>query len=149
MIRRFRKSDAQACAKIINDCHKSMPELKGNALKFLLEKYVPEFVAVEFLKNYVLVFVEQGSIKGLGALLDGAELRWIYVDPVSQKKGIGKALLAKLEMEVKRRGLNKVHLKSYFGSKTFYEKFGYKYICKDITKYKNFIIESLVMEKNI
>jgi N-acetylglutamate synthase-like GNAT family acetyltransferase len=149
MIRRFKKEDAKRCAEIINECHKSMPELKGKELKFLLEKYTPEFLYEEFPKEYVVVYEENKEIFGLGALINENELRWFYVDPEKQGRGIGRKILAHLESKAKKGGFKKIFLKSYYGSKTFYEKFGYKIIRKNASKFGDATFHSMIMEKDI
>jgi N-acetylglutamate synthase-like GNAT family acetyltransferase len=149
MIRKFKKEDAVRCAEIINKCHKSMPELKGKELEFLLNKYTPEYANEEFPKNYVLVYEKNGEVSGLGALQEGAQMRWLYVDPAKQRQGIGKALVNELEKEAKRRGYNKVILKSYYESESFYEKMGYKLIKKDFITLGDATIHFILMEKDI
>jgi len=127
MIRRFKITDSGKCAEIINACHKSMPELSAEQVRFLLGKYTPEYLKDEYMKHYVLVYEENDEILGVGSFItEGAEIKGIYIDPKFHSKGIGSRLVLELEKEAKRQGTKKVCVKAYFAPEHFYEKLGFK-----------------------
>jgi len=127
-----------------------MPELGEPELKFLLQKYTPQYLAEEYLKNFVLVFEEDEKILGVGSLLmENAEIRGLYIDPAAQNKGIGSQLLTRLEQEAKNRGLKKVITNAYFQPEKFYANRGYEYVQKGSHKKCDATFNYVVMEKSL
>ncbi|MBI1919288.1 GNAT family N-acetyltransferase [Candidatus Microgenomates bacterium] len=60
---------------------------------------------------------------------------WLAIDPIFQRKGIGRALLGKWEEIVKNLGVHAVHLYSAQHNINFYKKLGYKIIGFDEKSY--------------
>jgi len=148
MIRPFKITDSERCAEIINACHKSMPELSDEQVRFLLGKYTPKYLEEEYLKHYVLVYEENDEILGVGSFItEGAEIRGIYIDPKFQSKGIGSRLVLELEKEAKMQGAQKVYVKAYFAPEHFYEKLGFKRMNEGETLRGNVRFRFVNMEK--
>jgi putative acetyltransferase len=68
-------------------------------------------------------------IVGFGVIVPKEnEVRAIYVSPQVKRKGIGSALLRKLEELAKEKGIKKLRLESSVTAEKFYQKNGYKVI---------------------
>lgn len=91
----------------------------------------------EHLRQY-LVAEEGGELLGVGALRifwsDLAEVCSIAVSPRHQKKGIGKAIVTKLEEEARDLGLSKVFALTY--QEEFFLNCDYQRIDKDLLPQK-------------
>jgi GNAT superfamily N-acetyltransferase len=64
----------------------------------------------ECARSFALVAVESDAVGALG-LLDGAEIKRLYVYPGFQGKGLGRLLIQELEAEARRRGLVCIELR--------------------------------------
>ncbi len=72
----------------------------------------------------------KGEIRGgfrVEVYYESAFLKWAWVDPKLQRKGVGRALMAIAEAEAKRLGAANLWLDTFnFQARPFYEKLGYK-----------------------
>ncbi len=67
-----------------------------------------------------------GELVGFGEIVAGNnELRAVYVSPTAGRKGVGKALLAKLEATARERGVEQLWLHSSLSAEAFYIANGY------------------------
>lgn len=57
---------------------------------------------------------------------DGKEVRMVFVEPTVAERGIGTSLLARVEEEAERRGVERLGLRSSLNAVPFFEKFGYE-----------------------
>ncbi|MDX1660971.1 MAG: GNAT family N-acetyltransferase [Gemmatimonadota bacterium] len=57
---------------------------------------------------------------------EGDEVRMVYVEPTVAERGIGTALLERVEEEARRRGVDCLSLRSSLNAVPFFEKFGYE-----------------------
>ena len=87
------------------------------------EKYVPFIKAGE-----ITVAVENGQVVGFGHLLSGEEVKGLFVSPDSGKKGVGSALLRRLEEEARRAGSETVRLKASLNAVGFYQGQGFSVV---------------------
>ncbi|MBD3330140.1 GNAT family N-acetyltransferase [Candidatus Peregrinibacteria bacterium] len=148
MIRKFHKSDAKECSRIMNACQRIMPEFNSDQVEFLVSKYTPEYIEKEYPRYFALVFEDKGQIRGVGMLMD-SEIRGLYIDPKFHCKGCGKSLLNALEDEARAQGLDKVITKSYYGPEKFYEKMGYKKVKEDAAGRGKISFPYVLMEKKL
>ncbi len=74
-----------------------------------------------------LVAEIKGEIIGLGTIVPKErEIRAIYISPKSKRKGVGTALLRRLEKIAKEKGIKELNLESSITAEKFYNKNGYK-----------------------
>ncbi|OYT53587.1 MAG: hypothetical protein B6U76_08330 [Desulfurococcales archaeon ex4484_217_2] len=96
------------------------------------EELLKEMENIEF-----YIYELEGKIVGVSGLtMENKEtgiVRWVYVLPKYQRRGIGAALLRHVENIAKRRGIRKLKLrtseKAYWAI-SFYRKLGYKIVSK-------------------
>ena len=133
MIRRASQGDADAMLHVIN---------RSNA-----ESY-RGIIPAEYFKDPVLsraeliglltrmefyVYQEDGAVVGVSALSRRSEavgeLRWVYVLPEHQRKGVGTALVESLERKARENGMSDMMLftdENAVWAIKFYEKLGYR-----------------------
>ena len=78
--------------------------------------------------NFMVVAACAGVICGVGAIRQSGDLDLLYVHPLSQRKGIGRALLMVLESQAREWGLATIRLIASATARPFYEHFGYEYL---------------------
>lgn len=66
-----------------------------------------------------------GAIVGIGAAR-GDEVWLLYVDPDWAGRGVGSALLARMEDDIRKRGHATLRVESSLAAQAFYEKHGYR-----------------------
>jgi GNAT superfamily N-acetyltransferase len=70
------------------------------------------------------VAVRGGAIAGYAALR-GAELTAVFVHPGAARRGIGAALVARVEREARRRGARRLVVRAALSALPFYEALGF------------------------
>ena len=87
------------------------------------ERYVP------FIKEgEITVAVENGQVIGFGHLLNGEEVKGLFVSPDCGRKGVGSALLRRLEEQARRAGSETVRLKASLNAVGFYQGQGFSVV---------------------
>nr|WP_174825646.1 GNAT family N-acetyltransferase [Ruegeria sp. HKCCA4707] len=66
-----------------------------------------------------------GVVAGVGGVRHGAELSLLYVDPAYVRRGIGLALLVRLEHELAGQGCTTAHLNATTTARAFYRRYGW------------------------
>ena len=128
-IRKARKSDFKRIQKIIFDAIKGLrlnPVLRST----LKKSYSIENIGKTWGETDIFVSEKRGVIQGSGRLKKTHEIKMIYVNPKSQRKGFGKIMIKKIEGLAKSKGFKKVHIKALPPAKGFYKKLGYEEIKK-------------------
>jgi GNAT superfamily N-acetyltransferase len=74
----------------------------------------------------VFVAVRDGAIVGVGSITRGGYIGLNYVAPEARFAGVSRAMLAHLESEARRLGLDRVCLTSTATAQRFYEAVGYR-----------------------
>lgn len=148
MIRNFVGTDAEACSKILAECVDKQVELRDDAKTHIKENATPQDFMERSKKMLIVVYEENESILGMGAL-DKNEIRTMFTKITSQGKGIGSKILNYLESEAIKKGFDKVFLHSALNSVNFYKKKGYSYVRKLSEKKGGIILENVLMEKKL
>lgn len=133
MIEEADLDDAQAILSVINTSNREayrgvIPREHFREPVLSLEKLLEDFERMTF-----YVYRSEGRIVGVGALHaeDGetGRIRWIYVLPTYQRRGIGTALVTCLEQKSREMGLKRMRLLTVGGADwavSFYRKLGYE-----------------------
>ena len=100
-------------------------------------------------KRIRFVAVENKKIIGFCDFSHDGELTGLYVHKDFQNKGIGLALLKRLEKEAKNQGHLELSLHSTITAKNFYQANGYKVIKKEKFKIKKNYLTVYFMKKKI
>ena len=124
-LRPFDPADAAVCCEIINAAIQTMDGLNARAKALVVSKNSPATVGADLARGFTLVAVGQEGIEGLG-VLDGLEIRRVYVRPKLQGRGTGAQLVRALEDEARRRGLARIELQASLSSVAFYRALGYQ-----------------------
>jgi GNAT superfamily N-acetyltransferase len=115
------KSNSEAYRKIIPREYFRQPVLS-------IDELTEDFARMTFYAYKV----EEDTV-GVAALKvvgdDTGQIRWVYILPEHQRKGVGTSIIKHVENEAKRMGLKKliipdVHEKAYW-ARNFYTKLGY------------------------
>ena len=115
----LRRSIAESC---VLD-HHSDPLI----LDAWLGNKTPQMVAGWFASptNFSLLAVEAGEIVGVALLTRGGKIALFYLLPEAQRRGIGKALLARIEAQALEWDIKALQLHSTAGAQAFYAAQGY------------------------
>lgn len=77
-------------------------------------------------ERFIVALTGEGLVCGFGVVLPAAgELRAIYVDPAFGRRGIGAAILARLERIAADRGCERLRLDASLNAEAFYSRHGY------------------------
>lgn len=96
----------------------------------------PDKLSEEFKRMTFYTYKLENRVVGTAALKVGDDkvgtIRWVYIIPEHQRKGVGTSLMSYIEDEAKKMKLEKlvipyVHEKAYW-ARSFYEKLGYKMV---------------------
>jgi N-acetylglutamate synthase-like GNAT family acetyltransferase len=130
-VREARAEDAVAVIQIVRDSimqlcvadHQNRPHLLS---AWLENKTGENFVAwLNDPDNYCVV-AAAGPLCGVGLLHRSGEIRLMYVSPLMQHRGVGRALLDRLESHAHTLGLTHLRLNSTASARSFYESAGYR-----------------------
>ena len=125
LLRAFKPNDAASCREIINSAIQVMDGLNAQAKALVVSQNDLQAVGADLARAFTLVAVGAEGIEGLG-VLDGSEIRRVYVRPERQGQGIGAQLVRALEDEARRRGLAVLELQASLSSVGFYRALGYR-----------------------
>ncbi len=114
-----------------------------------LERLKPESYAGVLRRGGVVVAEENGRVVGFGQIdLANREIQAVYVSPDAQGRGVGAALLARLEEIALREGLSQLTLKATLNAESFYAAHGWRTIARDLHKITQQIgLKCIAMEK--
>jgi putative acetyltransferase len=131
-LRRFETGDAAVCCQLINASIRTMEGLNEAARALVVSKNTAAALAAELAQAFALVALGDLRVVGLG-VLDGAEIKRLYVDPACQRQGTGRRLLAALEDEARQRGLPRLELQASLPSLAFYLAHGFQALGRETT----------------
>lgn len=103
--------------------HRGRPEI----LDTWLANKSPENVAAWFASatNHAIVAERDGELLGLALLTQAGKLALCYVAPDALGIGVGRALLAAVEVQARVWNIGKLHLQSPVSTAAFFERQGY------------------------
>ncbi len=126
-IRVFSETDAEELSRVILET--LYVSNSRDYSKAILDKRAPKYSPHRLIEKaktrYVLVAEEKGKIIGT-AQLDKDNIKAMFVHPSMQGKGVGKALVNCIEVEARRRGIDKIIGDSSLTAVNFYRKLGFK-----------------------
>ena len=133
LIRVAEERDAEAACQVlrrsITECCLEDHGGDQSLLEPWLANKTPENVR-EWLNDpstYAVVAEADGVIVGLAMLLESGEITLCYIVPEVRFSGVGKALLAQLELDGWKRGLGELRLHSTKTARAFYTRNGFEY----------------------
>lgn len=96
-------------------------------LEAWLGNKTPEMVACWFASptNFALVAVDAGAVVGVALLTRAGKLALCYLLPEAQRRGAGKALVEKLEVQAREWGIKALQLHSTASAQAFFARLGY------------------------
>ena len=101
-------------------------------------------------KKHTLVAVKSEDIVGFGNLTEnGKHVDMLYVHKDLQRKGIGGALLNKLEETVKKNGGSRIELEASITSRPFFERQGYVFVRDNKKVRRGVELKNFVMKKKV
>lgn len=109
-----------------------------------LEDRMPEGYHKGIKKGDMYVAVDNDQVIGFGHAVPG-EIKAIFVDPISHKKGVGKKLLD-YGLKIALKNHKKVKVESTVNAEMFYKKFGFQKIEDDVVVIKGIEAPIIVME---
>ncbi|HTY63967.1 MAG TPA: GNAT family N-acetyltransferase [Acidobacteriota bacterium] len=125
MIRPFQPEDASACFRIIRACLQAdasyPPALQSKFGNREASWSISECARL----FYVAVYEDESRILGFAGL-DLNEIRLLYIDPVYQRRGIGRRLFEHLKEMVPGTLFPELFVYSTLGAVGFYESCGFK-----------------------
>lgn len=124
-------SDAEAFVQILRDSIREVASV--DYPRAVIDGWAPEVTerSIRFTvanpENELRVVAEiDGQIVGIGAtMIEKRQLRACYVSPVGLRKGVGTAIVNRLEEIAKENGLNRFELDATITAEPFYQKLGY------------------------
>ena len=125
-LRTFSREDVQAVQRLI---HKTIgisyrevyPE---EAIAYFKDYHSEAHILSDAIEGYTLVLEWVGIPVGTGTLL-GPNIRRVFIDPVYQRRGLGKLVMDRLEERALAKGISTLDLSSSLVSRHFYECLGY------------------------
>jgi GNAT superfamily N-acetyltransferase len=123
-VRRYRASDATACCAVVTAAVSGMADVNEAARALITAHATPAALGSELASFYTIVALDGDRIVGLAAL-DADEIKRVYVHPAAQGRGVGRAMMARLERDARRRGLSAVRVVAGAAAATFYEHLRY------------------------
>ncbi len=125
-IRKFEKTDANQCAKIIRRALKQLnsADYPKEVINYMVQRTTPEELLLLNLKREFIVAERDGEIVGT-ATLERNNVGGVYVDPNYINRGIGKRLMKEIENIALSRGIEKLEFGATITSAGFYMKLGY------------------------
>ena len=125
MIRPFQPQDASACCRIIHACLETDASYPLELRARIRDQERPQSMIERAALFYVAVCESEGRILGFAGL-DLNEIRLLYVDPGSQRLGIGRLLLGHLIAMVPSTLFSEIFVYSTLGAAGFYRSCGFR-----------------------
>jgi predicted N-acetyltransferase YhbS len=126
-IREARSSDAKAISQVIVAAVRlsNGQDYPASVIESVMAHFTPERVIELLEQRLVFVALLGNEIVGTGAL-DGNAVRSLFVTPQQQRKGIGQALMIRVEKAALERGVEALLVPSSLTAERFYARLGYR-----------------------
>jgi len=96
----------------------------AEAVRFFKGYHSEQAIRRDAQEGCTVVLDRAGRILGTGTLV-GDEIRRVFVDPASQRQGLGRLIMRHLEERAAASGVNSIRLDASLPSKAFYDRLGY------------------------
>ncbi|MBN1362540.1 MAG: GNAT family N-acetyltransferase [Sedimentisphaerales bacterium] len=108
--------------RTIDSCYP--PHYAAEAVAFFKSYHDRQALIRDAEQGHTIVLEQDGRIVGTGTLL-GDEIRRVFVDPVCQKRGLGRLIMQWLEEQAASRGIRMVVLDASIPAQAFYQELDY------------------------
>ncbi|MBZ5497305.1 MAG: GNAT family N-acetyltransferase [Acidobacteriia bacterium] len=125
LVRQFQPEDAEACSNLVRACMKSDPMMPPTAREQLLRAESAGTMCERASLFYIAVGMLGGGVAGVGGV-DMNEIRFLFVEPGRQRRGVGSSLLKHLEALVPPALFGDIFVYSAPGAVGFYRSHGYQ-----------------------
>ncbi|WP_447751191.1 GNAT family N-acetyltransferase [Pseudomonas nicosulfuronedens] len=125
-IRQARSDDAKAISRVIVAAVRESngQDYPASVIASVVAHFTPERVIEQLKQRLVFVAVVSDKIAGTGAL-DGNAVRSLFIAPQQQRKGIGQALMSRIEITALERGIGALLVPASLTAESFYARLGY------------------------
>jgi N-acetylglutamate synthase-like GNAT family acetyltransferase len=150
IVRRFSPDDADRLSRLIirNLELVNIHDYSGEVINALIRTYSPEIISHMAKNTYTIVCVDGENIVGT-ALLEGDQVRNVFVDVEMHGKGIGRLLMTEIEARALENQLPRLWLHSGITGEGFYYKLGYKSIATVELDLNGVPLSVIEMEKEL
>ena len=126
-IRPYQSQDAEAVSQLIRSTMRisNSPDYPMEKLQLLMDYFSPTKIEEINQNRSCFVAIEADHIVGTAGLEDD-NLVTFFVDPRHQRRGIGAALLQRVENAAELKGLQTLNVQSSLAGAQFYEAMGYR-----------------------
>ena len=97
--------------------------------------------------HFIVALIDD-LVVGTG-MLDGDEVKAVFVDPTYQRKGIGRMIMHELEKFSMHENLGEIHLNSSISGLEFYKSLQYTLIEETVTEFQGDKMITYLMEKRL
>jgi putative acetyltransferase len=111
--------------------------------------YPDAFWQRRFRRYFVLVAEEEGAIVGFAELAPTGEIDCFYVHHAHQHRGVGAALMARIEREAHARGSSRLTADVSITAEPFFRRMGFRIVRRQIKIFRNRAFKQAVMEKRL
>jgi putative acetyltransferase len=111
--------------------------------------YPDAFWQRRFRRYRVLVAEENGSVVAFVELAPKGEIDCFYVHHGHQHRGVGTALMARVEREARSRGNSRLFADVSITAEPFFRRVGFRVVRRQIKIYRNRAFKQAVMEKRL
>lgn len=106
------------------------------AVRFFMNYHDEQAIRRDARAGCAVVLDRAGRPIGTGALV-GDEIKRVFVDPMAQRRGVGRQIIRYLEDRARSSGITTVRLDASLPSRAFYEKLGYALVEKTFLAMEN------------
>jgi putative acetyltransferase len=152
LIRRVRRSDIPQISRLyyetirrVNSRDYSPEQIRAWAPRVYPDSYWQR----RFRRYRVFVAEEDGRIAGFAELALSGDIDCFYVHHARQRKGIGAALMARIEREARRQIHGRLRADVSITAEPLFRRLGFKAVRRQIKIYRNRAFKQAVMTKPI
>jgi putative acetyltransferase len=151
-IRRVRRTDIPQIARIYYETvHRVNARDYGpEQIRAWAPRVYPDAFWLRRFRRYrVLVAEDGGAVVGFVELGRAGEIDCFYVHHAQQHRGIGAALMARVQREARSRGNTRLLADVSITAEPFFRRMGFRIVRRQIKIYRNRAFKQAVMEKRL
>jgi putative acetyltransferase len=111
--------------------------------------YPDTFWQRRFRRYRVLVAEEEDAVVGFAELAPTGEIDCFYVHHACQHRGVGSALMARIERDARGHGNSRLTADVSITAEPFFRRMGFKVVRRQVKIYRNQAFKQAVMEKRL